>query len=87
MMETPNWNTLHARINILRLIMFDKILHNLVDISLPESIITSVTADSAESMHKSTYSFFPAAMNLWNELPYHTVHATTLNSFCNLLTS
>ena len=53
----------------------------MVNISLPESIITSATADSAESMHTSTCSFFPAATNLWNELPYHTPHATTINSF------
>ena len=33
-----------------------------------------------------TCSFFPAATNLWNELPYHTAHVTTINSFCNLLT-
>ena len=59
----------------------------MVDISLPQSIITSATADSAESMHTSTCSFFPAATNLWNELPYHTGHATTLNDFCNLLTN
>ena len=45
MMETLNWNILHARRNILRLIMFFKILHSMVDISLPDSIITSATAD------------------------------------------
>ena len=61
--------------------MFYKILHNMVDILLPESIITSATADSTESMHTSTCSFFPAVTNLWNELPYHIAHATTINSF------
>ena len=71
MMETLNWNTLHARRYILRLIMFYKILHNMVDISLPESIITSATADYTRGhyLHLSRinaykYSFFSAAMNL-----------------------
>ena len=44
MMETLNWNSLHARRNILRLIIFYKILHNMVYIST-KSIITSATAD------------------------------------------
>ena len=58
MMETLNWNTLHARRNILTLIMF----HTIWLISLYQNlaIITSATADyrvtiylSAESMHTS----------------------------------
>ena len=60
MMETLHWNTLQSYTP--EEISLDyKILHNMVDISLPESIITSATADSAESMHASTCSFFPAA--------------------------
>ena len=38
MMEVLNWNTLYTRRNIHRLIRFYKILHKMVDISLPESI-------------------------------------------------
>ena len=70
------------------MIMFYKILHNIVDISLLESIITSATADLAESMHASTCSFLLRQRTYgMNYVPYHTAHATTLNSFCNLLTS
>ena len=43
MMETLNWNTLHVRRNILRLIMFYKIW--LISLYHAESIITSATAD------------------------------------------
>ena len=57
----------------------DYILHNMVDISLPESILLLqpllITQEvtiylSAESMHTSTRSFFPATTNLWNEMNY-----------------
>ena len=43
MLENLNWKTLHVRRDELRLIMFYKIIHNMVDLSLPESIIPSAT--------------------------------------------
>ena len=91
MMETLSWNTLHARRNILRLIILYKILHNVVDIYplllKPLLITQKVTIYlSAELMHTSTCIFFSAATNLWNELPYDIAHATTINNFCNLAT-
>ena len=91
MMETLNWNTLHARRNILRLIMFYTIwlisLYQNLLLLQPLLITQEVTIYlSAESMHTSTCSFFPATMNLWNELPHHIANATTINSFCDLAT-
>ena len=56
-----------------------KILHNMVDIPLMESI------------NAYKHDFFPAPMNLWNELPSHIAYAPrnapTINNFCNLLYS
>ena len=66
MMETLNWNTLHTRRNILRLIMFYRILHNMVDISLPESTISSATADYTRG-----YNLYLSRINA-----YKYVHAS-----------
>ena len=79
MMEVLNWNTLHTRRNIYRLIMFYKTLHHMVDISLPDSIIPSATAAYTRGhdlrfylpfsrINAFKYSFFSATTNLWNEL-------------------
>ena len=67
----------------------------MVNISLPDSIIPSATANYTRGhdllpfsrINAFKYSFFPATTNLWNELPYHIAHASTINSFCNLLTN
>ena len=96
MLENLNWKTLHVRRNELRLIMFYKIIHNMVDLSLPESIIPSATAGYTRGhdlrfyppfgrTNVYKYSFFPAVVNLWNDLPHHIVHAPNINTFCNLL--
>ena len=93
-----NWKTLQDRRNIHRLIIFYKILHNMVDISLPESIIPLTTTNYTRGhnlrlylpfsrVNAYKYSFFPATINLWNELPSHIVNAPTINIFCNLLYS
>ena len=81
-----NWKTLQDRRNIHRLIIFYKILHNMVNISLPESIIPSTTTNytrghnlrlylpSAESMHTSTVSFLQQStygMNYLHTLQMH----------------
>ena len=70
----------------------------MVDISLPESIIPSVTADYTRGHNLRLYlpfsgintynasTVFLAAKNLRNDLPYHNAHTTTIDSFCNLLT-
>ena len=96
MLENLNWKTLHVRRNELRLIMFYKIIHNMVDLSLPESIIPSATTGYTRGhdlrfyppfgrTNVYKYSFFPAVVNLWNDLPHHIVHAPNINTFCNLL--
>ena len=62
----------------------------MVNISLPESIIPSTTTNYTRGHNLRLYlpfsrvnvykhSFFPATMNLWNELPSLIANAPTIN--------
>ena len=94
MLHNLNWNTLYSRRRTSRLCLLYKILHNLVDVILPEYIVPS-TRFTREHDQKfilpqsriDTYkfSFFPNSIRLWNNLPLETVHAHTIDKFCKLL--
>ena len=87
-----NCNILCSRRQTSRLCLVFKILHNLVDVTLPSYIIPS-TRFTRDMIKKSFYpnpeliciakfSFFPNLIRLCNNLPLETVHAHIIDKFC-----
>ena len=96
MLQDLNWDTLSSRRQTSRLSLLYKILHNIVDITLPSYITPStrftrghdqkfILPQSRIDAYK--FNFFPNSIRLWNNLPIETVHAHTIDRFCNLLNS
>ena len=94
MLNDLNWNSLCNRRQTSRLSLLYKILHNLVDVTLPSYIVPStvftighdqkfILPQSRIDTYK--FSFFPNSIRLWNNLPPETVYAHTINKFCKLL--
>ena len=90
MLDTLGLNTLEDRRNKLRAVMVYKIIHNLVDIE-PCNYLTPSQLPTLGHHHRFQqlptyidsykYSFFPDAIKIWNNLPEHTVEASTLLLF------
>ena len=88
MIQSLKWNSLTTRRNISRLIIFYKILHQTVDVTLPD-YISPYTYSAITRGHNLRlrvplpridaykYSFFTDVVELWNSLPEHIVRATT----------
>ena len=88
MLQDLNWDTLSSRRQTSRLCLLYKILHNIVDVTLPSYITPStrftrghnqkfILPQSRIDAYK--FSFFPNSIRLWNNLPIKTVHACTDN--------
>ena len=79
-----------------RLCLLYKILHNIVDVTLPSCItpLTRLTRGHDQKfilpqsrIDAYKFNFFPNSIRLWNNLPIETVHVHTIDRFCNLLYS
>ena len=94
MLDNLNWSTLISRRQTSRLCLLYKIIHNLVDVTLP-NYITPATRFTRGHDQKFIlpqtridaykFNFFPDSIRLWNSLPLETVHAHTIDSFINYL--
>ena len=94
MLTTLKWNSLNYRRNMLRLQMMYKIIHHIVDLTLPECI-TFNRGITRGHEYKLTlpftridtykFSFFPSTAILWNNLQPETVEASSITVFNNLL--
>ena len=88
MFKHLKWPLLEHRRNFLKLIMFYKILHGLVDISFTLIPLSTPTRGHNQRFvtpfaRTDTYlnSFLPSAINLWNSLPDSLVELDDLNQF------
>ena len=96
MLATLQWDTLHHRRNLLKFEMLFKIMHNLVQLPLPNHINYNSTTTRGHDYKLSIpfcriniykHSFFPSTIPKWNRLPARIVTAETIDSFTNLLTN
>ena len=87
MLQDLKWDTLSSRRQTSRLCLLYKILHNIVDITLPSYISpsTRLTRDHNQKfilpqsrIDACKFNFFPNSIRLWNNLPIKTVHAHTI---------
>ena len=90
MLSGLQWDTLKRRRDVQSLCVFYKIINGLVDVSLPECIITNplVTrghnkrfTNISTSMESYKRSFFPRIIPKWNSLPSEVINAPTLEQF------
>ena len=89
MLQDLNWDTLSSRKQTSRLCLLYKILHNIVDVTLP-SYITCTPSTRLTRGHDQKFilpqsgidaykfNFFLSSIRLWNNLPIKTVHAHTI---------
>ena len=88
MIQSLKWNSLSTRRNITRLIIFYKILHQTVDVTLLDYILpypySAITRGHnlrlkvpLPRIDAYKYSFFTNVTELWNSLPEHIVRACT----------
>ena len=95
MINTLNWPTLQERRTRTRLIMFYKIVHQIV--AIPSAILIPSDSRTRKNhnytfRHISTkkdtykYSFFPYTITQWNLLPMQTVAVATVDTFREQLT-
>ena len=96
MLQDLNWDTLSSRRQTSRLSLLYKTLHNIVDITLPSYITPSTRLKRGHNqkfilphsrIDAYKFNFFPNSIRLRNNLPIKTVHAHTIDRFCNLLYS
>ena len=90
MLSMLHMSTLEGRRNAQSLSIFYKILNNLVDISLPDCIISSQVQNRGHNSkfipirpHIDVYkfSFYPRVLLLWNNLSPNIVNAKTYDEF------
>ena len=94
MINKLKWNSLNHRRDTIRLQMMYKIIHRIVDLNLPD-YITFNRRITRRNDYKLTmpftridsykFSFFPATVTLWNQLPNEAASATLINVFTNLV--
>ena len=93
MLQDLNWDTLSSRRQTSRLCLLYKILHNIVDVTLPSYIIPSTRLTRGHDhkfilpQSRIEFNFFPNLIRLWNNIPIETVHAHTIDRFCNIFYS
>ena len=91
MLTNLNWPSLQIRRTRSRLIMFYKIINNVVAIQPPPEIIQTVNTITRQGIHTyrhiSTskdsykYSFFPRTVIQWNLLPVEIHSAASVDTF------
>ena len=92
MLSNLKWETLHHRRKSLNLIMFFKILNNLVELRLPNYITPHISITRGHESKFSIlytridaykYSFFPATIPIWNNLPAEAMKSKNIDTFIN----
>ena len=74
-----------------------KILHQVVDVSVPDCYLTPVSWNTPghplrfiqlqTNVDAYKYSFYPSAVRLWNALPTHVIEANSVDDFQSQLSS
>ena len=94
MLSRLKWSTLHHRRHILKLTMLFKILHNLVELCLPNYITFNTSTTRGHKYKLSIpfsrvdvykHSFFPSTIPKWNSLSASAVEVASIDSFIDLL--
>ena len=95
MINKLKWNSLTHRRDNIRMQMMYKIIHQIVDLNLP-NYITFNHGITRGHNYKLTvpftridsykFNFFSATITLWNKLPNEAVSATSINVLTNLIT-
>ena len=93
MLTHLKWPSLEQRRNCLKLIMFNKIVNDLVDISITLAPLSSSTRGHNQRFvtpfaRTDTYlnSFLPSTIKLWNSLPDSLIKLDDINQFKEHLT-
>lgn len=91
MITNLQWPSLEQRRLKSQLIMFYKIVHKVVKIDMPESIVSKRVSTRRGNQYSYiqpscrtyiySYSFFPRVTRAWNTLPVSTVTAPDIASF------
>ena len=90
--------TLSQRRDTAKLVFMYKVLHQVVNVSVPDSYFTPVSLNTrghqsrfmqlqtnVDSSYK--YSFYPSTIRLWNTLPNHVIEANSGNVFQSYLSN
>ena len=94
MLTQLNWQSLEERRTNAIIIMFYKVINNLISIDFSHDLkpVMSCTRGylrrfiSLPAKINSYYhSFLPHSIRLWNSLPVNIVNAPDFNTFCNVL--
>ena len=94
MLNCLKWESLEHRRTKSTIIMFYKIINNIVSVDISNYLHRSFTRTRGHQMRfmtipakRNTYyhSFLPTAIRLWNSLSEETVNSPNLHSFINLL--
>ena len=97
MLQSLSLPTLSQRRDIAKVIFLYKILHQAVDVSVPDYYLTSVSWNTHGhpirfiqlqiNIDAYKYSFYPSAIRLWNALPTYMIEANSLEDFQKYLLS
>jgi len=84
MMQQLGWNTLQERRNQARVIMMYRIVNGLI--AIPASLYLTYSTQSTRGhglkcVSAFNYSFFPATIRIWNQLPAHVVMSPSIEAF------
>ena len=97
MLQSLSLPTLSQRRDIAKVIFCTKILHQTVDVSVPDYYLTPVSWNTRDhpsrfvqiqtNIDAYKYSFYPSAIKLWNALPTYEIEANSLEEFQKYLLS
>ena len=94
MISVLQLKNLQERRNVQSLLIFYKILNNMVDVSLPDCMMPGSTQTRGHNkkfiviqsrIDAYKFSFFPRVISLWNNLPQDIVQTPTYEQFQDLL--
>ena len=91
MLQSLSLPTLSQQRDIAKVIFLYKILHQVVDVSVPDCYLTPVSWNTRghpskfiqlqTNMDAYKYSFYPSAIRLWNALPTYVIEANSCDDF------
>ena len=97
MLQSLSLPTLSQRRDLAKLVFMYKVLHQVVDVSVPDSYFTLVSLNTrghqSRFMQLQTnvdsykYCFYPSMIRLWNTLPNHVIEANSVDVFQNYLSN
>jgi len=91
MLKSLNWPSLKNRRHKSKLLMFYKIQHNIVDITIPPQTLQPAIRhplhfiEPHSSIQTYQHSYFPSTIRLWNRLTEECKRAGTISTFDGLL--